>query len=506
MEFHSEYQPLLDSASVVARGIEGMEISPRAHSAALLGDGGTKRGLQERHLSMIALAGMIGTGLFLSSGRALAQAGPLSCVLGFMLMGTVTAAVAYASAEMSAFKPVGGGFVRHAALWLDKSSSISIGWNFWYSMAITMPAEITAAATLLNFWAPNLNSAIPISVLWVAVAVINFCPVRVYGEFEFYFALLKIILIIGFIIAGLITDLTVFPGFGRVGFHYWKDPYPLFREYIAVGVTGRFLGFWSTMISAAFAYGNVQVVAIAGAETRHPRQSIPKALKRTFFRVIFFYVLSIFVISLLVPADDPRLSSAGDGTAATSPFVIALEKTGSKVVPSVVNAVIFTSALSSGNACTFLASRTLHGLALDGHAPQVFLKLNRFQIPYFAVAFSVLLGAVAFLSVHQGSYQAFVWLVALVTTAGLISWVILCVTYLRFFYALKKQGISRNQLPYRSPFQPYLTYYALVMNVLIILFSGWTSFAGGFNASSFLSNYLNWFVLFLSSRIEGLSD
>ncbi|KAF5351956.1 hypothetical protein D9756_007438 [Leucocoprinus leucothites] len=495
MEAQSEYQPLLmDPPTAVGNE----EVDRTVFRYAAVGDGGTKRGLQERHLSMIALAGMIGTGLFLSSGRALAQAGPLSCVLGYTVMGTVTAAIAYVSAEMSAFKPVGGGFVRHAASWLDKSSSVSIGWNFWYSMAITMPAEVTAAATLLEFWAPGLNPATPISVLWVAIAIINFCPVRVYGEFEFYFALLKITLITGFILAGLVIDLEVFPGQGRIGVRYWKNPYPLFREYIAVGTTGRFLGFWSTMISAAFAYGNVQVVAIAGAETRNPRRSIPKALKRTFVRVIFFYVLSIFVISLLVPADDPRLSSSGDGTATTSPFVIALERTGSKVIPSLVNAVIFTSALSSGNACTFLASRTLHGLALDGHAPQVFLKLNRFQIPYFAVAISVSFGAVAFLSINQGSSQAFVWLVALVTTAGLTSWVILCVTYLRFFHALKKQGISRDRLSYRSPFQPYLTYYALVMNVLILLFSGWTSFVGGFDTSSFLSYYLNCLIYLLA--------
>ncbi|KXN90165.1 Lysine-specific permease [Leucoagaricus sp. SymC.cos] len=450
-------------------------------------------------LSMIALAGMIGTGLFLSSGKALAQAGPLSCVLGYVLMGTVTAAVAYASAEMSAFKPVGGGFVRHAGMWLDQSSSISIGWNFWYSMAITMPAEITAAATLLGFWAPNLNPAIPISILWVAIAIINFSPVRVYGEFEFYFALLKIALITGFIIAGLAIDLKSLPNQGQIGARYWKDPYPLFLEYISTGPTGRFLGFWSTMISAAFAYGNVQIVAIAGAETRDPRKSIPKALKRTFFRVIFFYVFSIFVISLLVPADEPRLSNSGNGTAAQSPFVIALERTGNKSIPYLSSRIIranlllqiFTSAFSSGNACTFLASRTLHGLALDGHAPGVFLKLNRFQIPYFAVAFSVIWGAVAFLSIDKGSFQAFVWLVALVTTAGLISWVVLCITYLRFFHALQTQGISRSQLPYRSPLQPYLTYYALVVNVSIILFSGWTSFVDGFNVSSFLSNYLN---------------
>jgi amino acid transporter len=162
------------------------------------GDGGTKRSLQERHLSMIALAGMIGTGLFLSSGSALAQAGPLGCVLGFIVMGTVTASIAYSSAEMSGFKPAGGGFVRHATMWLDKSTGLAIGWNFWYSIAITMPAEISAATTLIGFWNPNINYSIVISICWAIIAIINFSPVQVYGEFEFYFAFFKVALIVFF--------------------------------------------------------------------------------------------------------------------------------------------------------------------------------------------------------------------------------------------------------------------------------------------------------------------
>lgn len=140
----------------------------------------------------------------------------------------------------------------------------------------------------------------------------------------------KIALIVFFIIAGLVLDLGGFSGQERIGFRFWKEPYPLFHEYIATGSIGRFLGFWSTMIYAAFAYGNVQVVAIAGAETRNPRKSIPKALKRTFFRVVAFYVASIFVISLTVPANDERLQLT-TGNASQSPFVIAFSRAGVKV-------------------------------------------------------------------------------------------------------------------------------------------------------------------------------
>ncbi|KAF8904371.1 amino acid permease [Gymnopilus junonius] len=475
------------------------------------GNEGSKRGLQQRHLSMMALAGMIGTGLFLSSGKALAHAGPLGSVLAFVIMGTVTASIAFISAEMSAVKPVEGGFVRHATLWLDRSTGITVGWNFWYSMAITMPTEISAAASLLEFWDPNVQLFFPIrynsltgqfllgldfsdtdhfSIFWFIIVVINFSPVRVYGEFEFYLAFMKIALIIFFIIGGLLLDLGFLPGRDRIGFRYWSDPYPTFREYVVTGLQGRFLGFCSAMISAAFAYGNVQVVAMAGAETRNPRKTIPMALKKTFTRVIIFYVVSIFVISLTIPADDERLYFPS-GDVSRSPFVIAFSGLGSKTLPSAVNAIVLSSAFSSGNACSFLASRTLHGLALDGHAPSIFLKQNRFGTPYVAVAASVTFGAISYTSLNQGAFQAFLWLVSLVTTAGILSWIIICLTYLRFFHSFKAQNISRKILPYRSPFQPYITYYALIMNIFVLIFSGWNSFIPVFDLSLFVSNYIN---------------
>ncbi|KAG2015889.1 lysine/arginine permease, variant 2 [Coprinopsis cinerea AmutBmut pab1-1] len=423
-------------------------------------------------------------------GTVTAAIGIPSLVLEFGL--THMLYIALISAEMSAFKPVGGGFVRHAAMWIDRSAGIVIGWNFWYSMAVTMPAEISAATTLLGFWNPNLTVVIPLGVLWFAITLINLGPVRLYGEFEFYFAFIKVAFIVLFIISGFLLDLGVFgrDSAGAIGLRYWSPPYPLIREYIFKGNEGRLAGFWSTMISAAFAYGNVQVVAIAGAETRNPRKTIPAALKTTFIRVVFLYVVSVFVISILVPADDRRLG-LHTGTATQSPFVIALSHSGIKALPSLCNGVIFLSAVSSANACTFLASRTLHGMALDCNAPRFFLRLNRYHVPYIAVLASAAWGVVSFLSVDRGASQAFMWLMSIVTTAGLVSWIVICITYLRFFDGLREQGIEREALPYKSPLQPYLTYYALSMNVLIVLTCGWTSFVNGFDGALFLYNYLN---------------
>jgi amino acid transporter len=187
-----------------------------------------------------------------------------------------------------------------------------------------------------------------------------------------------------------------------------------------------------------------QVVAIAGAETQNPRKIIPNALRMTFFRVLVFYVLSIFVVGLLVPYNDENLGIS-TGTAEQSPFVIAFQRAGIKVLPSIINAVVCTSAFSCGSSCVFLASRTLLGMAEEGHAPRWFLKTNRFGTPYLAVSASLIFMPLVYLSLGSSSSVVFGWFVNITTVAGLIGWVVICVTYLRFFYGLKHQGISRDR-------------------------------------------------------------
>ncbi|RAL62890.1 hypothetical protein DID88_004731 [Monilinia fructigena] len=421
-----------------------------------------KRDLKERHINMIAIAGMIGTGLFLSSGTTIARAGPAGAWLAYIFMGFVTAGVSYTTSEITAFMPVTGGFVRHATAFVEPALGAATGWNFWYTMAISVPAELSAAATLVQFWDSNTNPAT-----------------------EVIFACMKIALIIGLIIAGLVVNLGGGPKGERLGFTYWKDP-GAFNEYLASGNTGRFLAFWSSLLSAAFSYGNIQVVALSGTETANPREIIPDATKKTFFRVLFFYVLSILVVGMIVPYDSESLF-ASKGTVASSPFVIAFRAAGIKVLPSIINAVVCTSAISSGSACIFLASRTLYGLSADGHAPKIFMKCNRFGTPLYAVGLSVLPSPLVYMVVSNKAYLVFGWFVNITTVAGLIGWVVIEVTYLRFFYSLKVQA-----LPCKSHFQPYVAWITGSILVLIIFFSGVTAFfPGNFTASEFLTYYIN---------------
>ena len=323
---------------------------------------------------------------------------------------------------------------------------------------------------------------------------------------EVFFAALKILLIIGLIIAGLVVDLGGSPSGDRIGFRYWKNPGP-FNEYIVPGNTGKFLGFWSSLISAAYSYANIQVVAIAGAETKNPRVIIPNAIRMTFWRVLIFYIISILIVGMLVPFNDPNLGiSTGD--AQQSPFVIAFQRAGINVLPSIINAIVCTSAFSCGSACVFLASRTLYGLAEDGQAPKVLLRTNRFGTPYLAIGASLIFMPLVYLSLGSNSSVVFGWFVNITTIAGLIGWLVIEGTYLRFYYALKAQGISRDRkltfapfaeimlmfsgLAYKSPMQPYLAWVTGGALVLVILFSGYSVFfPGRWSVGTFLTYYID---------------
>ncbi|KAL5592132.1 hypothetical protein FOVSG1_011021 [Fusarium oxysporum f. sp. vasinfectum] len=456
----------------------------------VISSNGLKRELGSRHINMIAVAGMIGTGLFLSSGQVIATAGPVGALLAYTLMGFVTAGVAYTTGEITAFMPSTGGFVRHATKFVEPALGAATGWNFWYTMAINMPAEISAAATLVQFWNTSINPGVWITIFLLFIIVANLCGAKLYGESEVVFASLKIMLIIGLIIGGLVIDLGGAPDHERLGFRYWIHP-GAFNTYIKDGSAGRFLAFWKAMLPAAFSYGNIQVVAISGSETRNPRKLIPAATKKTFYRIFFFYFCSIFIVGLIVPYNDPALG-VSTGTASQSPFVIAFQRSGVSVVPSIINAVVCTSAISSGSACIFIASRTLFGLSCDGHAPQFFQRCNRFGTPHYAVGMSCLLSPLVYLTVVNNTSVVFAWFVNITTVAGLIGWVVIQVTYLRFFAGLKKQGYSRKDLPYKSPFQPYVAWATLLMVSLVILFCGFDVFVKGhFTAQGFITCYIN---------------
>lgn len=222
----------------------------------------------------------------------------------------------------------------------------------------------------------------------------------------------------------------------------------------------------------------METISVAAAETSAPRRNIPIAAKRIFWRVLIFYVISIFFVGMLVPSNDSHLLSS-TGTAAQSPFVIAATNAGVKVVPSIINAVVLTSAWSAGNSGLLLSSRTLYGLAREGRAPWFFTRVNRWGVPWICVVFMSLWICLGFMSLTNGASTVFGWFQSLVSAAALVNWIVICFVYLRFYYAMKKQGIPRERLPWKAPFQPFVAWMGFISFTLLLLTGGYATFIHG---------------------------
>ncbi|KAJ5862185.1 hypothetical protein N7455_006253 [Penicillium solitum] len=451
-----------------------------------------RQGLHQRHIQMIALAGTVGTGIFLSSGRAIVEAGPLGAFLAYTIIGATVSSVVFAVGEMGALVPLNGGVIRYAEIFCDPALAFANGWNQVYSYAVSIPSEIVAAAVIIEFWI-TVNNAIWITALGFLMLSTAFVFVRVYGELEFGFSILKIMLIIGINIMALVITCGGAPNGESIGFAYWKAPYGPFVQYLGVGGSlGRFLGFWKTFDNALFAYSGIENFTLAAAETRNPRHAIPMAARRIFIRILMFYVITIFMVGLIVSSADPNLLGSS-GTASQSPFVIAARHAGIKVVPSIINAVVLTSAWSSGNSNILGGSRILYGMATQGHAPAVFKRINRFGIPWVAVALYGVFMALGYMSLSDSASTVFTWLQNLVSISTLVNLICICIVYLRFYYGCKKQGIDRfKELPWAAPFQPYITWISLVIYIVLFFTGGFTTFMRGhWSTATFVSTYFN---------------
>jgi yeast amino acid transporter len=404
-----------------------------------------RRGLEQRHLSMMGIAGAIGTGLFLGLGKAVQTGGPLGALLGYATIGLVVCAVQFALGEVAALLPVTGSFVRHTEMLVDPALGFAIGWNLVYGNILSIPAEITAICVLFQFWT-DINPAWWICIFIVVTSAVGLSFIEVFGEVEFIFALLKIFLVVFLVILGLLIDVGGIPGTPALGLKYWSDPGP-FVELIGTGDWGRFLGYWSVMTGAVFSFAGVESLAMAAAETRNPRRSIPRACKRVFIRILLFYVLAVFIVGLLVASNDKRLNNES-GTAAQSPFVIAASTAGIPAIPSIVNAIVITSAWSASNQSLLAGTRVLYGLALKKQAPRIFLRTTRWGTPYICVLLFSSFMFLSLLSLSNGAMTVFWWFVDLTASGVLISWTVILVNHIRLRSAVQKQNIPVFRLPW----------------------------------------------------------
>ncbi|GLI71859.1 lysine permease [Penicillium ochrochloron] len=448
-----------------------------------------KRKLKSRHLQMIAIGGTIGTGLFISSGTALAHAGPIGALIAYIFIGTIVFSVMTSLGEVATYIPIPGAFTSYATRLIDPSLGFAMGWIYWFSWAITFALELTATGLIIQYWDPSINIAIFIAVFWVVMTLLNLLPVNFYGELEFWFSSIKVVTIIGFIIFAICVDAGAGQQ-GYLGFHNWVHPGPFVDYLVTPGPTAKFVGFWAVLIQAGFSCQGTELVGLAAGESENPRQTVPKAIRATFFRILLFYVFSVFFIGLLVPSDNPDLLS-GTSNASGSPFVIAAGLAGVKVLPSIINAVLLTVVLSAANANIYSGSRMLIGLSQDGFAPAFLAKTTKGGVPYYGVLLTAAFGLLGFMNLSTSGSTVFNWLLNISAVAGFILWASLNACHIAFMRALKARRISRDLLPYKAPFQPFLSYYGLFFNILIMLTQGFTAWIPSFSVENFFVAYVS---------------
>ncbi|KAJ5168502.1 uncharacterized protein N7482_004096 [Penicillium canariense] len=454
-----------------------------------------KRHLGNRQIQLIAIGGSIGTATFVSITSGLVKGGPGSLFLAYTIYSCMMGLVNNCMAEMAIFMPISGAFIRMAGHWVDEAFGFWAGWNFFLYEALLIPFEISALNLVLTFWRDDIPVEAVVAACIVTYFVLNAFTVKYYGEAEFWLATGKVLLILIVFLFTFITMVGGNPKHDAYGFRYWNQP-GSFAEYITTGSLGRFEGFLGAIWSASFTVVGPEYMSMVAGETKLPRRYLKTAFKTTYARFAFFFIGSALCVGIVIPYNDKTLldilsgSSSGSGTAAASPYVIAMNNLGITVLPHITNALLVTSIFSAGNAYTYYGTRSLYGLALQGQAPMVLARCTKAGVPIYCLCIVIIFPFLAFLNVSSGSAKVLTWLTNIITAAQVIDYIIICVTYLFFYRACHAQGIDRRTLPYYGYFQPYSAWIGLVWMTCVVCCYGYSTFLpGNWTVGGFFTYY-----------------
>ncbi|GEQ67383.1 hypothetical protein JCM33374_g1047 [Metschnikowia sp. JCM 33374] len=455
-----------------------------------------QRSLRGRHVQLLGIGATIGSALFVAIGKGL-QYGPLNLLLGFAIWSIPILLITVSTAEMVTYLPITSPFVRLAGRCCDNALEVMTAWNFWFLCCAQIPFEVVTVNSIVHFWRDDYSPAIPLAVQVVLYFLINIFGVAIYGEVEFWLSLGKVILASGLIIFTFITMVGGNPQHDAFGFRYWKHPGPMFIAYHE-GALGRFQGFLACLIRATFTFAGPEYISLVASETINPRKTLPSAYKQVFIRLSLFFLGGALCVGILVPYNDPLLLKTLGTTApgaGGSPYVIAMQNMGIKVLPDIVNILLVTAAFSAGNSYTYCSSRTLYGFALDGYAPKFLTATTQTGIPMYCVGISLCWSLISFLQLGEGSAVVLNWIINLITSCQLINFTILCFVYVFFYRALEAQKIDRSTLPFVGWYQPWLAIIGGSFTFIMIFVGTYETFLPGqWSVSSFLFSYLMIFV------------
>lgn len=418
--------------------------------------------MKPRHMTMIAVGGSIGTGLFVGSGSALNSGGPAGVLIAWILIGVMLINVTQALGEMSILYPVSGGFYTLAGRFLDPSFSFAMGWNYVFQWAVVLPLEITVAGTTVGYWTDDVPIAAWITIFWIVITILCVFGTLGYAEEEFWSSCLKLFVVVLFCFIGVVCICGGGPSGGQYstyqGGRLWSNP---------GAFSNGFKGVCSVFVTAAFSFAGTELVGLAASETPNPRETMPSAVKGTFWRITIIYITSLTIIGLLVPYTEDRL--IGGSGASASPFVIALKNAGISGLDHLVNATICISVLSIGLSCVYAGSRTLTALAETGYAPKIFTYVDKSSRPLFSVIAILAFAPIAYVNVVAAGDTVFTWLLALSGLSTLFTWLSICLCHIRFRKAWKVQGHSLEELPFKALGGVYGSYFGIILIGLVLI-------------------------------------
>ncbi|EJS43933.1 agp3p [Saccharomyces arboricola H-6] len=439
---------------------------------------GVKRALKNRHISLLALGGIIGPGCLVGAGNALNKGGPLALLLGFTIIGVIAFAVMESIGEMITLYPSGGGFTTLARRFHSDALSAVCGYAYIVVFFAVLANEYNTLSSILQFWGPQIPLYGYILIFWFAFEVFQLVGVSLFGETEYWLAWLKIVGLVAYYIFSIIYISGGVKDRPAFGFHYWNSPGSLAHGFKGIAVV---FVFCSTF------YSGTESVALAATESKNPGKAVPLAVRQTLWRILVVYVGIAVFYGATVPFNDSNLSASTK--VLKSPIAIAISRAGWAGGAHLVNAFILLTCISAINGSLYIGSRTLTNLAHEGLAPKFLAWTDRRGVPIPAITVFNALGLISLMNVSVGAANAYTYIVNLSGVGVFIVWGVISYTHLRVRKAWVAQGKSVEELPYKALFYPWTPIFSLMANAFLGLIQGWTSLVP-FDAGNFVDAYI----------------
>jgi arginine/ornithine permease len=413
-----------------------------------------QRTMKSRHLFMISLGGVIGSGLFLGTGYTISQAGPMGTILSYIVGGFIMFLTMVCLGELSVAMPVSGSFQTYTTKFIGPGTGFALGWLYWFGWAVTVALELLSAGQMMMRWFPHSQIWVWCAIFAILLFALNALSARAFGEAEFWFSSIKILAILAFIVLGAGAMFGIVPMKGG-------QAAPYFSNFTAHGLLPHgFTALIITMITVNFSFQGTELIGIAAGESEDPEKTIPRSIRQTVWRTLVFFVLAVFVLSSLIPMKKAGLVE--------SPFVMVFDSIGIPYAADLMNFVILTALLSAANSGLYAATRMLYAMSKEKMASRGLTTVTKRGVPLNALMLTLGIALLSLLSGFFAEKTVFVWLLSIAGLGAQVSWISITGSQIAFRRKYIREGGRVEDLKFRTPLYPALPIVGLILNTLVL--------------------------------------